>query len=172
MRIFSTTMEKHDALFYKKNLDIALNMLHERDIFFYFNHNELYIHKETNMPVLQNFTNSVIMNFSNEERKQKIIAYFAKPIVNKSIPFSLFFFHFVCFSLNKKVVGREVSIYELYDNNEHVFTCWNKEELSDVEHIVKCGGSYEGIFDYYLSNKAIWFKWDKLLLETFFSKYL
>jgi hypothetical protein len=105
---------------------------------------------------------------------QHIKRIFSKPIKNKYVPFSMFFFHFVAFSLCSENKGdsKAVSIYELYDNNVSIFYEWNREELKEVENIVKEGKDYEGIFNYYIEHKELWFQWDFILLEKGFMKIM
>ena len=127
------------------------------------------------MPLLQNFSRACVLNeVHNKDFQRDIIKKFAKPIQNKCIPFSLFFFHFICFSLHNENGNKlkEVSIYELYDNNVEIFFGWDQDELKEVEIIVRKGGSYEGIYNFYINNKDIWFQWDHVLLERSFTKYM
>jgi hypothetical protein len=65
---------------------------------------------------------------------------------------------------------KESSIYELYDTNVEVFYGWNRDELLEVEEIVNQGKNYEGMFEYYLANKEMWFQWDYTMLDRGFEK--
>lgn len=168
------SIELRDVVFFKKHIEIALKELHKANIFFYFNFNDLYLHRNSNMPILQNFNNSLLLNFEHENI-EIILQRFSLPINNKCIPFSLFFFHFICFTLNNNSSNKslkEVSIYELYDNNEKTFFGWNQDELKEVETIVKKGKTYEGMLNFYLQNKDIWYNWDMVILERSFCKYM
>lgn len=167
-------IKERELFFYKKHISMSLEELHKHNIFYYFHIDNLYIHDESKMPVMHHFDNSCFVAFDNEERKRHILEKFAKPIKNKYIPFSLFFFHFIAFSLTKAngSVPKEVSIYELYDNNVGIFYGWSQDELKEVENIVREGKNYEGIFEYYLKNSALWFHWDYVLLERCFMKIM
>ena len=121
------------------------------------------------MPLLHNFDKSCIMDFSCIEDREAVKKLLAKPIKNKYIPFTLFFLHFIAFSLLSDE-KKECSIYELYDTNVGVFDGWNQDELLDVESIVNQGKTYEGMFDYYLEHKEMWFQWDYIMLNRGFEK--
>lgn len=165
-------IKERELFFYKKHLCMCLEELHKYNIFYYFHIDDLYIHSESKMPLMYNFEKSCFVDFNNSEKRENIMKMFAKPIKNKYIPFSLFFFHFIAFSLinNREDRMKEISIYELYDNNVSIFYGWNQDELKEVEHIVLEGKNYEGIFDYYLGNSALWFHWDYVILERSFMK--
>lgn len=168
-------IELRDVSFFKRHLEIALSHLHKKNIFFYLHFNELCYHKDTSMPLMQNFSRACLLNdVCDKDFQLNIIKKFAKPIQDKCVPFSLFFFHFICFSLHKEdsVALKEVSIYQLYDSNVELFYGWDQDELKEVEKIVRKGGSYEGIFSFYINNKDIWFQWDYVLLERSFRKYM
>ena len=167
-------VKEREMYFYKKHIIMSLEELHNHNIFYYFHIDDLYIHNESKMPILSNFETSCILDFNNEEKRKNILEIFSKPIKNKYVPFSLFFFHFIAFSLTKdrSAKKKEVSIYELYDNNESIFYCWNQDELKEVENIVREGKDYEGIFNYYLENSALWFHWDYVMLERCFMKLM
>ena len=167
-------IKERELFFYKKHLSMCLEELHKNNIFYYFHIDDLYIHNESKMPLMHNFDKSCFVDFSCEEKKLRILEKFSKPIKNKYIPFSLFFFHFIAFSLTKAngAVPKEVSIYELYDNNVGIFYGWNQDELKEVENIVREGKDYKGIFEYYLKNTALWFHWDYVLLERCFMKIM
>lgn len=162
----NTTMR--DFQFYKKHLSVALEKLHSQNIFAYFNINHLNMHSESAMPLLCRFEKSIIMDFEKKECRDEMIELFAKPIGNKYIPFSLFIFHFIAFSLHKQNrfgEEKEVSIYQLYDSNESEFIGWNQKDLDEVERIVVNGKNYDGIFDCFLQDKGIWFQWDNIIME-------
>jgi hypothetical protein len=167
-------MRERELLFYKKHLQLCLEQLHSQDIFFYFHIDNLYIHGKSKMPLLNKFDNSCILDTDSMKNHQHIKRLFSKPIKNKYVPFSMFFFHFVAFSLCSENKGdsKAVSIYELYDNNVSIFYEWNREELKEVENIVKEGKDYEGIFNYYIEHKELWFQWDFILLEKGFMKIM
>ena len=162
-------LKERELFFYKKHLHKCLESLHSNNIFFYFQIDDLYIHKKSTMPLLHNFDKSCIMDFSCIEDRETVKKLLAKPIKNKYIPFTLFFLHFIAFSLLSDE-KKECSIYELYDTNVGVFYGWNKDELLDVEAIVNRGKTYEGMFDYYLEHKEMWFQWDYIMLNRGFEK--
>jgi hypothetical protein len=162
-------LKERELFFYKKHLHTCLESLHSNNIFFYFHIDDLYIHKKSAMPLLHNFDKSCIMDFSCIEDREALKKQLAKPIKNKYIPFSLFFLHFIAFSLTSDVM-KESSIYELYDTNVEVFYGWNRDELLEVEEIVNHGKNYEGMFEYYLANKEMWFQWDYTMLNRGFEK--
>ena len=167
-------MREREMFFYKKHIQMCLDNLHNNNIFFYFHIDDMHVHSVSKMPLLHNFDNACLLDFDSNGSRERVKKMMAKPIKNKYIPFSLFFFHFISFSLcsKKSSAPKEVSIYELYDNNESIFYGWTRDELKEVELIVFKGKNYEGIFDYYMDNKEIWFQWDNILLERGFMKLM
>jgi len=162
-------IKDRELFFYKKHILTCLENLHANNIFFYFHIDDLYIHRKSAMPLLHNFDKACFMDFNCVEDRETLKTMLSKPIKNKYIPFSLFFLHFIAFSLTSGAKNK-CSIYELYDSNVDIFYQWNRGELIEVEKIVNQGKDYEGMFDYYLAHKELWFQWDYIMLNRGFEK--
>lgn len=153
---------ERDYFFYKKYLQLCLNTIHNDSIFFYYNNSKIKI-DANNIPFFFSFDESLIID-SNIET---IIDFFGKKTIkNKYIPFSLFYFHFLCFSLrneNSFQKYNEEYIKQLFENNKTNFSSWEESEIQEVERIYKKKPNIISIWEEIIQDN-IWKQWDLYIL--------
>jgi len=138
---------KNNNIWIQRYLKMSLDKLHEKGIFCYIGIADLFIHRETGLPLICLGPKNCIIG-----SREQIIEVFSKPIAERAIPFDLFYLHYI---VSKKQTNLEDPSH-IFNQYKSIFSHWKPIENTIASHTLND----------YMKNKEQWYKWDYILANN------